>query len=129
MAGRGLLPGLGIAGRRLLAESVLLLFAVRETADERLFPGVPELTVEGLADEDARGLLAAAVPGHLDEQVRDRLVAETRGNPLALLELVKGMSEAELAGGFAMPPTATVSGQLRTTTCRRVRALPTERSS
>lgn len=92
---------LGIAGRRLLAESVMLVFAVRETADEHLFPGVPELLVEGLADEDARGLLAAAVPGHLDDQVRDRLIAETRGNPLALVELVQGTSEAELAGGFA----------------------------
>ena len=119
---------LGFVGRRLLAESVLLLFAVRETADERLFPGLPELTVDGLTDEDARGLLAAAIPGHLDERVRDRLVAETRGNPLALLELVKGMSEAELAGGFAMPPTATVSGQLQDHYLRRVRALPSRPS-
>ena len=98
---------LGFVGRRLLAESVVLLFAVREAADERLFPGLPALTLEGLTDEDARALLTAAVPGHLDEQVRDRLVAETRGNPLALLELADGMSEAELAGGFAVPPTAT----------------------
>ena len=97
---------LGFVGRRLLAESVLLLFAVREAGDERLFPALPTLTLEGLTDDDARAFLTAAIPGHLDEQVRDRLVAETRGNPLALLELVRGMSDAELAGGFAVPPTA-----------------------
>ena len=73
---------LGFVGRRLLAESVVLLFAVREVADERMFPGLPTLTVEGLTDEDARALLTAAVPGHLDERVRDRLVAETRGKPV-----------------------------------------------
>ena len=94
---------LGFVARRLLAESVLLLFAVREAADERLFPALPTLTLEGLTDDDARAFLTAAVPGHLDAQVRDRLVAETRGHPLALLELARGMSDAELAGGFAVP--------------------------
>ena len=83
-----------------------------------MFPGLPALTVEGLTDEDARALLDAAVPGHLDERIRDRLVAETRGNPLALLELAEGMSEAELAGGFAVPPTDHGPRSLcRTTTC------------
>src|SRR5690349_11843539 len=77
---------LGFVGRRLLAESVVLLFAVRAAADERLLPDLPALTLGGLTDADARSLLAAAVPGHLDERVRDRLVAETRGNPLELLE-------------------------------------------
>jgi DNA-binding CsgD family transcriptional regulator len=115
---------LGVAARRLLAESVLLLLAVRETGEERLFPGVPELTVEGLVADDARGLLEAVVPGHLDERVRDRLVAETGGNPLALLELVRGISDAELAGGFAMPSQQPVSGQLQDHYVRRVRALP-----
>ena len=116
---------LGFVGRRLLAESVLLLFAVREAADERMFPGLPALTVDGLTDEDARALLTAAVPGHLDERVRDRIVAETRGNPLGLLELASGMSEAELAGGFAVPPTATVCRPVcEDHYLRRVRALP-----
>ena len=94
----------------------MLLFAVRETGDERLFPGLTDLPLEGLADEDAQALLAAAVPGHLDEQVRDRIVAETRGNPLGLLELVRGMSPAELAGGFALPQPP-CPGTSRTTTC------------
>src|SRR3954467_12721514 len=104
---------LGFVGRRLLAESVLLLFAVREAADEHMFPRLPALTVEGLTDEDARGLLVSAVPGHLDERIRDRLVAETRGNPLGLLELAQQMNEAELAGGFTLAPTSTVPGQVQ----------------
>ncbi|HEX9623807.1 MAG TPA: AAA family ATPase, partial [Streptosporangiaceae bacterium] len=115
---------LGFVGRRLLAESVLLLFAVREAADERMFPGLPALTVEGLTDEDARALLTATVPGHLDERVRDRIVAETRGNPLGLLELARGLSEAELAGGFAGPPTASLPSRLQDHYLQRVRALP-----
>ena len=115
---------LGFVGRRLLAESVLLLFAVREVADERMFPGLPALTVEGLTDEDARALLTAAVPGHLDERVRDRIVAETRGNPLGLLELARRSSEAELAGGFVGPPGASLPGRLQDHYLQRVRALP-----
>ncbi len=115
---------LGFVGRRLLAEPVLLLFAVREAADERMFPGLPALTVEGLNDGDARALLTAAVPGHLDKRVRDRIVAETRGNPLVLLELARGMSEAELAGGFAGPPTASLPTRLQDHYLQRVRALP-----
>jgi len=116
---------LGFVARRLLAESVLLLVAVREAADERMFPGVPTLTVEGLPGEDARALLAAAVPGHLDAQVRDRIVAETRGNPLGLLELVRGMSDAELAGGFAGAPAGDrLSHHLQEHYVRRVQALP-----
>jgi hypothetical protein len=119
---------LGFVGRRLLAESALLLFAVRQAAEEQIFPGLPALTVEGLTDEDARALLTATVPGHLDERVRDRIVAETRGNPLGLLELARGMSEAELAGGFAGPPTASLpshlQGQLQNLYLRQVRALP-----
>src|SRR4029453_16227805 len=71
-----------------------------------------------------RALLTAAVPGHLDERVRDRLIAETGGNPLALLELPKGMSEAELAGGFAVPPGDSVSGHLQDHYLQRVRTLP-----
>ncbi len=120
---------LGFVARRLLGESVALLFAVREAGDERRFPGLPAMTVQGLTDDDARALLTAAVPGHLDQQVRDRIVADTRGNPLALLELVNGMSKPELAGGFAVPPGAPLPGQLQDQYLRRVRALaePTQR--
>jgi predicted ATPase len=119
---------LGFVGRRLLAEPVGLLFAVREAAGERLFPGLPALTVEGLTGEDARALLTAAVPGHLDHRVGDRIVAETGGNPLGLLELARGMSEAELAGGFADPPKANLpghlQGRLQDHYLRRVQVLP-----
>ena len=78
---------LAFVARRLGAESVGLLFAVREPSDERHFEGLPELAVGGLDDRDAHELLATVVTGPLDERVRDRIVAETRGNPLALLEL------------------------------------------
>jgi DNA-binding CsgD family transcriptional regulator len=115
---------LGFVARRLLAESVLLLFAVREAADEQLFPALPPLTLHGLIDDDARALLTAAVPGHLDPKVRDRIVAETRGHPLALLELAHGMSDADLAGGFAVPATTPLSVHLHDRYLRQVRALP-----
>jgi len=115
---------LGFVGRRLLAEPVGLLLAVRETAGERLFPGLPTLTLQGLTDEDAQALLTAAVPGHLDNRVRDRIIAETGGNPLGLLELAAGMAEAELAGGFAGPRQASLPGQLQDHYLHRVRVLP-----
>jgi DNA-binding CsgD family transcriptional regulator len=119
---------LGFVGRRLLAEQVGLLFAVREAAGEQILPGLPALTVEGLTGEDAQVLLTAAVPGHLDKRVCGRIVAETGGNPLGLLELARGLSEAELAGGFADPPKASLpghlQGRLRDHYLRRVRVLP-----
>jgi DNA-binding CsgD family transcriptional regulator len=119
---------LGIVGRRLLAESVLLLCAVREPADDRLLADLPALALEGLSDEDARTLLSATIPGQLDEHVRDRLIGETRGNPLALLELPREMSQAELAGGFAVRApgsrSAHVHGELEDHYLRRIQALP-----
>jgi DNA-binding CsgD family transcriptional regulator len=115
---------LGFVGRRLLAEPVGLVMAVREAAGERLFPGVPALSVNGLTGEDARALLTAVVPGHLDQRVCDRIVAETGGNPLGLLELARGMADAELAGGFAGPRQAGLPGQLQDHYLRRVRVLP-----
>ena len=88
---------LGFVARRLGAESVGLVFAVR---GEQRFDGLTELRVEGLDDRDARVLLETVVSGPLDERVRARILAETRGNPLALLELPRGRTPAELAGGF-----------------------------
>src|SRR3984957_20484958 len=114
---------LGFVGRRLLAEAVLPLLAVRETGDEQLLP-LPALTLDGLTEEDARALLTAAVPGQLDDQIRDRIVAETRGNPLGLLELPRGMSPAELAGGFGAPRTGTSAGHIEEHYSRRIAALP-----
>src|SRR5919197_6780981 len=82
---------LGFIARRLLAESVAMVVAVREPNSRQDFHGLPELLVRGLADADARTLLIRAVPGRLDDRIRDRIVAETRGNPLALLDLPRGM--------------------------------------
>jgi predicted ATPase len=94
---------LAFVARRLLAESVGVIFAVRTGGDEQDVGGLPELLVEGLPDDDARTLLASAVRGPLDERVRDRIVAETRGNPLALLELPLGLAAGEVTGGVALP--------------------------
>ena len=80
-----------------------LVFAVREPERGRELDGLPELVVSGLGDGDARALLDTAITGRLDERVHDRIIAETRGNPLALLELPRGLTAAELAGGFALP--------------------------
>jgi DNA-binding CsgD family transcriptional regulator len=112
---------LGFVGRRLLAEPVLLLLAVREAGDEHLFPALSSLTLGGLTEEDARALLTAAVPGQLDEQVRDRIVAETQGNPLRLLELPREMTSGELAGGYGVTH---VGGPMEERYTRRIRALP-----
>jgi DNA-binding CsgD family transcriptional regulator len=92
----------GFIARRLLAESVALVIAVREPNTAHDFDGLTELPLRGLGEDDARALLMRAVPGGLDERVRDRIVAETRGNPLALLDLPGSMSTAELAGGFEL---------------------------
>ena len=93
---------------------------------ERELVGLPELRLEGLADEDARALLATVIPGRLDERVRDRIVAETRGNPLALLELPRGLSAAQLAGGFGLPEPLPLSGRIEESFLRRLEELPRE---
>jgi DNA-binding CsgD family transcriptional regulator len=115
---------LGFVARRLLAEPVALVFAVREPDDEHRLTGLPELLLRGLDDADARALLQTAIPGRIDERVRGRIVAETRGNPLALLELPRGMSAAELAGGFALPAPGGLPGRIEDGFRRRLDALP-----
>jgi DNA-binding CsgD family transcriptional regulator len=117
---------LAFVARRLLAEPITMVFAVRQPNDADELTGLPELVVGGLADDDARLLLAAAMPGRLDERVRDQIVAETRGNPLALLELPRGLTSAELAGGFALPDARPVASRVEETFVQRVRALPRE---
>ena len=99
---------LAFVARRLLADPVALVFAAREPGEE--FRGLPELAVGGLREGDARELLGSVIRGPLDERVRDRIVAETRGNPLALLELRRGVTPAELAGGFGLPGVAGLPG-------------------
>src|ERR1700722_11942067 len=119
---------LAFVARRLLAEPVALVFATREPGEEHR--GLPELLVGGLRDWDARELLGSVIKGPLDERVRDRIVAETRGNPLALLELPRGVTPADLAGGFGLPnvpglPGAPGSlGRLEDSFRRRLEVLP-----
>jgi hypothetical protein len=115
---------LGFVARRLLAESVMIVFAVRKTTGERRFTGLPELDLAGLDDHDAGALLATVVPGRLDDRVRDRIIAETRGNPLALLELPRGMTAAELAGGFAVLDGRGLTGQIEERYLQRHDVLP-----
>ena len=110
--------------RRLLAESVVMLFAAREQTD--LLTGLPGLVVGGLRGVDARSLLVSVIPGRLDERVADELLAETRGNPLALLELPRGLSAAQLAGGFGLPGALSLSGRIEESFVNRLDALPAE---
>jgi len=108
--------------RRLLAESVVMVFAARERSDQ--YAGLPELVVEALGDADARALLASVIPGRLDERVADQLVAETRGNPLALLELPRGLSPSQMAGGFGLPGALSLQGRIEESFLKRLAALP-----
>ena len=113
---------LGFVARRLAADPVGLVFAARFSGDE--LTGLPELVVAGLAEGEARALLDSALAGPLDARVRDRIVAETRGNPLALLELPRGLTSAQLAGGFGLPAAGPLSGRIEESFGRRVEALP-----
>jgi DNA-binding CsgD family transcriptional regulator len=117
---------LAFVARRLLAERIAMVFAVREPTDGNELGGLPEWVVGGLADRDARLLLASAMPGRFDERVRDQIVAETRGNPLALLELPRGLTPAELAGGFGLADARPLASRVEETFAQRVRALPRE---
>src|SRR5215217_442493 len=103
---------LGFVARRLLAESVAVVFAVRDPTDERELAGLPDLVLGGLADADARALLATVIPGRLDARVRDRLVAETRGNPLAILELPRELAATQLPGGVGLEGTFALPGRI-----------------
>ena len=113
---------LGFAARRLGADPVGMVFAAR--GPDPGLAGLPELKVGGLGDEDARALLEEALPGPLDVRVRDLIVAETRGNPLALLELPRGLSPTELAGGFGLPDAGPLPGRIENSFARQLDALP-----
>ena len=124
------LQTLGFVARRLLAEAVAVVFAVRDPVNDAVqavLKGLPELRIGGLDPGSAGELLEAAV-GRLEPRVRDRLVAETHGNPLALLELHRGRSAAELAYGLdaAVPKTAgAVSHRVERDYTQRLDSLPT----
>lgn len=113
---------LAFVARRLMAESVGLVFAARIPSDD--LTGLPELEVRGLSDAHARVLLDSVLSGPIDERVREQIVAETRGNPLALLELPRGLTVAQLAGGFGLPAALPLASSIEEAFERRVEALP-----
>jgi DNA-binding CsgD family transcriptional regulator len=113
---------LGFVARRLGAESVALVFAARVPSSD--LAGLPDLIAERLGETDAGALLDAALTGPLDTRVRDRILAETHGNPLALLELPRSLTPQELAGGFGLPIAVRLSGGVEENFRRRVEALP-----
>jgi DNA-binding CsgD family transcriptional regulator len=116
---------LAFVARRLRVERIAIVFAMRDPVDDdQVMRTLPELVVRGLGDDDARALLTAATAGRLDDSVRDRIVAETRGNPLALLELPRGLTGAEMAGGFALPDASPLTGQIEESFVRRISSLP-----
>ena len=112
---------LAFVARRLLAERVGVVFAAREPGGE--LAHLPELEVRGLPRDDARALLGATVWLRLDERVRDRIVAETHGNPLALLELPRGLTARQLAGGFGLVEAQGLAGRIEESFVRRVETL------
>jgi DNA-binding CsgD family transcriptional regulator len=114
---------LAFVARRLMAEPVALVFAARDGGAEAL-AGLPELAIKGLSDGDARDLLESVMVGRIDPRVRDRIVAETRGIPLALLEVPRNVSAAELAGGFWNVGGRHSAGQIEEGFVRRIESLP-----
>jgi DNA-binding CsgD family transcriptional regulator len=118
----GSLRVLGFVARRLLAESTALLFALREPCDDRALAGLPAMTVHGLGEPDARALLASALRVPLDPLVRDRIVAEAHGNPMALLHLPR--APAELAGGFWLPGRRPLDSRIEDAFQQQFRSLP-----
>jgi DNA-binding CsgD family transcriptional regulator/tetratricopeptide (TPR) repeat protein len=113
---------LAFVARRLLAESLVMIFAAREPVDA--LRGLPELVLGGLGESDAHELLRSVTPGRLDARISEQIVAETHGNPLALLELTRGLSPAQLAGGFGLARASSLQGQIEARFVARLEALP-----
>lgn len=115
---------LGFVARRLGAELVVMIFAVRHPEDDGHLARLPHLAIRPLSDADARALLAVAMPGRVDESVRERIIAEARGNPLALLELPRTWAPTAFAGGYGLPDDASVSGRIADSFRARLAPLP-----
>jgi DNA-binding CsgD family transcriptional regulator len=117
---------LAFVARRLEAEAVLVVFATRDQSGKDELAGLPQLPVDGLGDADSRALLSSMIAGRLDERVLERIVAESQGNPLALLELPRPSTQALLAGGFGVPATLRLPGRIEESFRQRMAALPPE---
>jgi DNA-binding CsgD family transcriptional regulator len=115
---------LAFVARRVLAEPVALVFAAREQSEE--LAGLPDLILEGLCDDDARALLGSAIRARVDERVAQQFLAEARGNPLALLELPRGLTATQLAGGFRVPVALPLSQRIEEAFRRRLMMLPAD---
>jgi DNA-binding CsgD family transcriptional regulator len=115
---------LAFVARRLLADRVALVFAIREPGDDRELAGLDELLVTGLRDGDARALLDSVITGPVEESVRDRLVAESRGNPLALLELSRGLTPADVTFGIGLAEAMPLASRIEEGFARRLDPLP-----
>jgi len=120
---------LGFVARRLAAESVAIIFAVRVSEEMPDLIGLPEITLGPLPDSDARTLLESAIPGKLDESVRERILAEAHGNPLALVELARAWTPTALAGGFALPDGASLSAKIEEAFRSQLAPLPADTRS
>jgi DNA-binding CsgD family transcriptional regulator len=120
---RASVQALAFVARRLVAESVALIFSTRSSDDEGDLAGLPALVIEGLPSDEARTLLRSTLLGPVDDRVLDRLVAETRGNPLALLELPRGFTQAELSSGFALQGPRMLSDRIEESYRRRLELL------
>jgi DNA-binding CsgD family transcriptional regulator len=117
---------IGFVARRLFAERVAVVCAARTGIGDNVLAGLPELSIEGLADGDARALLLDQVSGPLDAAVCDQIIAESHGNPLALLELPRTWTVTDLAGGFGLPGTHPVAGKVEQSYTRRLVQLPSD---
>ena len=114
---------LAFVARRLDNESVGLLFAARTQGGDVDWDGLPALVVEGIADHEARALLKSVFPGRFDTRVRDRIIAEARGNPLALRELPRSIEPGEIAGGVTLPTSSPLAGRIEESFLRRYASL------
>jgi DNA-binding CsgD family transcriptional regulator len=113
---------LGFSARRLAADPIGLVFGTRTPQEE--LAGIPELVLDGLPTPDARVLLESMLAGPLDTRVRDQIVRETGGNPLALVELLRGLTRTQLAGGFGLPGAVSVSARIEESFARQLAVLP-----
>ena len=117
---------IGFVGRRLLAERIVLACAARTGIGDDIFRGLPDLSIEGLGESDARALLLTNITGPLDAAVCDQIVSESHGNALALLEFPRTWSVTSLAGGFGLPETQPVVSKIEQSYARRLGVLPSE---
>ncbi|WP_081283387.1 helix-turn-helix transcriptional regulator [Mycobacterium asiaticum] len=119
---RASLQAIGFAARRLLADRVVMIFAARAPVAE--LADLPEMVLEGLSDSDARALLAALLPGRISDRMRDSIVAESRGNPLALLELHRSLDPTDLAGGYGLAHGKSIPGRIEHSFIEQFNELP-----